>query len=118
MRFRKFIEITSPGFMTDRVGGDSPNPQRPELDGATPAKPQMDRVMQTGSDEVQGQIMSINNNGDRFTLDVRTVSGKEETIIAPAGSLQRHGKDMPRVGDSIRCVVDRQRMLQDYDILP
>ena len=117
MRFRKFLEITSPGFMTDRVGGGSTDPQRPELDGAMPNKPQMDRVMQTGGDEVQGRVIAIDDNGDRFTIDVRTISGKKETIIALADNLQKHGKDMPRVGNNIRCVVDRQRVLQDYDIL-
>jgi hypothetical protein len=108
MRFRKFLEITSPGFISDRDNMDVHSlGHQPELP---------DRMMQLGTDEIEGEVVDVQRQEDNVILKVKKVDGEEVEVSSPRDRFRRHGKEMPQVGDSVRLVMGDDGAVQDYEI--
>ena len=100
--------MTSPGFMDDKTALNTHSlSHQPELP---------DRTMQMGTDEIQGTVLSLELGGEKTTLWIKKDDGSVETIVTSPESLHHHGKEMPKRGDSIRCVLGDDGTLQDYEI--
>ena len=108
--FRKFFEGITAGGATF----DTPAMNTHSL-GHQPEMP--DRVMSLGTDEIQGEVISLQIGSQKATLQIKKDDGKVTPIVTTPDSLHHHGKELPKRGDQIRVVLGDDGNIQDYEVI-
>ena len=108
MRFRLFLEELDNYFYNDKQD------MRPKGAGRLPEIPGQD--MTIAQDEVMGQITKKTVQHNYVALSLIN-NGKLIEVEVPLDRFKRDYPNEPKIGDTIRVVFNRDKSLQDYQIV-